>query len=108
MKPKRFAKELAAEKDALVADYFRARSQSSVAQQIAALRLPPARRKHLRAILDGALTDLCYTMLLALDGEARLGKLPQQEFRLEDGDGNVLTGGELEAAAWEVFHGDEE
>ena len=106
MTAKKFARAVAAEKDALLKEYFAPRSTSAVAERIRALKLTPSQRRRLRGAIDGALTDLSYTLLVALDGEARLGTLPQQEFGLFDEGGRRLTGGELEAAAWEVFHGE--
>lgn len=53
-----------------------------------------------------ALTDVFYTMLLALDGEASLGG-KQETYRLTDSGGNLTSGqGELEAAAWQYFQRD--
>lgn len=103
MTPKQLARAVAAEKNAMLREYFAKRSQTSVAQRINELDLTPAHRRRLRRILDEAMTDLCYTLLLALDGEASLGGI-QQSFTVTDEDGNILTNGELEAAAYEVFH----
>ncbi|KWT68142.1 hypothetical protein APV28_3336 [Comamonas testosteroni] len=45
-----------------------------------------------------------YTLLLGLDGAASIGG-EQQTYTLHDEDGNLISdGGELEAAAWEAFH----
>lgn len=104
MTPKQFARSVAGEKDAMLKEYFSSRSDSAVGQQIKALDLTAAQRRGLRKAMNDALTDMCYTLLLALDGEASLDG-NQQEFRLLDDKGNLLTGGELEAAAYEVFQG---
>jgi hypothetical protein len=56
-------------------------------------------------VLDGVLTDAFYTVLLALDGAASLGGR-QVTYSLRDEGGREPTGsGEIEAAAWERFHG---
>ena len=107
MTPEEFARAIAEEKNTLVESYFAPDSGSAVGQQIAGLELPVKQRKLLRAIIDGALTDICYTILLGLDGATSLGGLQQQEFQLSDEEGNLLTGGELEGHAYEVFHGEE-
>src|SRR5918996_145929 len=51
---------------------------------------------------SAGLTDLCYTLLLALDREANIGGT-QQMYSLADEDSNVLTGGEPEVAAYEIL-----
>lgn len=103
--PEEFARGIAEEKNNLVEAYFAPNGQSAVGRKILQLG---EHQQLLREILDGALTDMCYTILLGLDGASSLGSLEQQEFGLFDEDGNRLTGGELEAAAYEVFHGEEE
>ena len=69
------------------------------------MKLSPAQRRQLRKVMDEALTDFGYTMLLALDGAASIGGLQQQEYHLADENGKRLTGGELEGEAYEAFHG---
>jgi hypothetical protein len=59
----------------------------------------------MREVLDAALTDTMYSLLLGLDGAASIGG-DQQAYKIQDEDGNLLsTCGELEAAAHKVFHG---
>jgi hypothetical protein len=103
MSPLEFARSVATEKEALVARYFQPESETAVAQLLSESRLSSEQRTSIRKAVDAALTDMCYTILLALDGEASLGGV-QRQFRLEDEDGSVLTEGKLEGAAWEVFH----
>lgn len=105
--PEQFARAIADEKNNLVEAIFAPDSGTLVGQQIADLQLPAEQRELLRAIIDGALTDICYTILLGLDGATSLGGLQQQEFQLSDEEGNLLTGGELEGHAYEIFHGEE-
>ena len=57
----------------------------------------------IRQILTGVLRDAFYTTLLGLDGEAQIGER-QETYKIEDEAGNILTGGEIEAFAWEYFH----
>lgn len=78
--------------------------QSEVASKIAQLGLPAAKMPLLSDILDQALTDAFYTVLLGLDGAASIGDR-QEMYELRDSKGNVLTGGDIEGHAWERFHG---
>ena len=105
MKAIDFAQAVADECDALLTDYFAESPASSAGQQIASLGLTAQQRDMLSSIMAQALTDLAYTLLLGLDGEGRIGRLTQQNFRLLTEDDEPLTGGDLEAAAWQVFYG---
>jgi hypothetical protein len=94
---------VAKEKEALLATYLDAGSGAAVAKDIESLRLTTAQREAMKKILDGALTDAFYTLLLALDGAATLdGKQRRFELRVEDG---ALLTGDLESPAWQAFHG---
>lgn len=108
MTSEQFARGIAEEKNSVLDAYFAANGTTAVAQKIAGLQLSAEQREVLREIIDGALTDMCYTILLGLDGATSLGSVEQQAFGLFDEEGNSLTGGELEAAAYDVFHGEEE
>lgn len=87
----------------LVRDFTNAASGSEVAAKIAALGLDGEQARQLAAILDTVVRETLYTMLLALDGAASLGSC-QQQFTVTDEDGNVIE--DIEAAAWECFHGE--
>ncbi|WP_308921342.1 hypothetical protein [Janthinobacterium sp. J1-1] len=87
----------------LVNDFTQRASGSEVAAKIATLGLDDQQALQLTAILDTVVRDTLYTMLLALDGAASLGGC-QQQFTVTDEDGNVIE--DIEAAAWECFHGD--
>ena len=82
-------------------------TKTDVGAQIKAMNLSPKQRKAMAAVLDGVLTDAFYTVLLALDGAASLGG-KQMSYSLRDDRGKELTGGEIEAFAWEQFHGGDE
>ena len=105
MTPQEFVASIAREKEGMLSTYFDPDSGAAVATQIAALGLSGEQAKALRAMLDGSLTDAFYTILLGLDGAASLGGV-QSDYDLRSEDGTLLTGGSLEAAAWEQFHGD--
>ena len=91
------------EKEAMLKLYLSPESGSEVARRVRELVSGGADREKLRNLLDLALTESWYTMLLALDGSASLGGT-QMTYALHDEDGNVLNEcGELEAAAWDQF-----
>ena len=87
----------------MVRDFTSPASGSAVAARIDALGLNHAQSLQLAAILDTVVRDTVYTLLLALDGAASLGSC-QQQFTLTDEDGNVIE--DIEAAAWQCFHGE--
>jgi hypothetical protein len=76
---------------------------SEVSLRITNLGLEEEQQKELLKILDIAITDTMYTILLGLDGCMNVGGV-QENYKLYDEHGNLLTGGELESAAYEVFH----
>ena len=98
-----FAQCCAREKDELLSRYFEPGSESSVATTIATLGLTPSTLQKLREVLDAALTEYGYTLLLGIDGAASLGGR-QRSYELRDEEGNDLASGKLEAAAWSAFH----
>jgi hypothetical protein len=102
MTPEEFVNCCAREKDDLLSTYIDPTSQSMVAKKIATLGLNPNQIEIMVNILDTALTDAFYTVLLALDGAASIGGA-QQLYKLFDDDGNELTG-TLEPLAYERFH----
>jgi hypothetical protein len=104
MTPEEFVTCVAREKEELLTTYFDPESGSAVAAQIEALMLCGEQTEALRLILDSALTDALYTLLLGLDGAASIGGV-QSDYDLRAEDGTPLTGGVLEAVAWERFHG---
>jgi hypothetical protein len=76
-----------------------------VSQKIASLGIRADQMPVIREIIDGALTDTFYTLLLGLDGAASLGGI-QQEYEIRDESGNrIFEPGELESEAYEQFHG---
>ena len=103
MTPAQFVGLFAKEKRDLLRSYLSG-PDTDVGARIEAMDLTAKELKALKAVLDGVLTDAFYTVLLALDGAASLGG-KQVAYSLRDEDGNELAGGEIEAAAWERFHG---
>lgn len=103
MSPRDFAELCKAEKESLLATYFDVSSGSAVATLIDEMNLSPSQAGKMRRVVDGILTDAFYTLLLGLDGEAAIGGV-QHTYQLQDENGNLLTNGELEGEAWDVFH----
>ncbi|MGB3587366.1 MAG: hypothetical protein WBA23_12540 [Tunicatimonas sp.] len=90
------------EREHLMNLYFHSESETEVGQMIQSLQLDEERVKVLKQIMNGAIRDVMYTILLGLDGEAAIGDR-QEPYRLMDEDNNELTGGEIESCAWEYF-----
>ncbi len=94
-------------KDALLADYTAGICDTAVAQKLATLNLNDSQVATIREIIDDVLTDAHYAFLLGLDGAANIGGV-QQPYRVLDEHGNPIgSPGDLEAEAWDAFHGDD-
>jgi hypothetical protein len=102
MTSEEFVKGFYLEKNDLLELYFSSEPTTQVAA-IKSLNLTEEQTAKLKSILDGALTDLAYTVLLGLEGEAQIGGT-QEMYKIYDESGNELTGGEIEGYAWEYFH----
>ncbi|KYG83156.1 hypothetical protein AWW67_06965 [Roseivirga seohaensis] len=83
--------------------YLSSDSEIDVSKLIADLQLDEQKTEKIRQILNGVLRDAFYTTLLGLDGEAQIGER-QETYKIEDENGNEITGGEIESYAWEYFH----
>ena len=103
MTPEEFVKGFYQERKQLIDTYFNADSQTDVSSLIADLKLDERGNERIRQILHSSLRDAFYTVLLGLDGEASIGDT-QTMYRLLDEEGNELTGGDIEAYAYEYFH----
>ena len=103
MTPEEFVKGFYLEKEALLELYFSHHTKTEVGTAVKSLNLNEEQLTTLKALLDGALTDMCYTILLGLDGAAQIGNR-QVAYRIFDESGNELAGGEIEEHAWEYFH----
>lgn len=99
-----FVECCAKEKDSLLRMFLDPSQGTTVAAAIADLNLRPEQASKLEEIVDGILSDTLFTILAALDGGGSLGGR-QERYSLRSEDGVELTGGDLEAAAWERFHG---
>ncbi|MCL2678582.1 MAG: hypothetical protein FWE85_05980 [Clostridiales bacterium] len=107
-----FAKACWEEKEGLLNNYFERPDSlhpefiSAVELLINELNLPEEKMELLKKILDTALTDAFYTLLMALDGCAGLGNSMQQAYQIiGDEDGALISEcGDLEEAAYIWFH----
>lgn len=97
-----FAKAFYLERKSSLETYF-SNQDTEVSNLIKSMELDMKNHERLRQIIAGVLRDNMYSILLALDGSAQIGG-HQELFKLTDEQGNELTGGELEASAWEYFH----
>lgn len=99
-----FARQCRAKKDALPATYFDNSAATQVGSEIRTMNFDDQKLSAVRQILDGALTDASYTLLLGLAVAASIGEARQCCDFLDE-SGNRITGeGELEAAALVHFH----
>lgn len=85
--------------------YFSGPPETQVSQQISSMGLTAPQKIQMEEVISGALADFAYMILLGLDGAASLGG-QQQAFQIFDESGNrVGDEGDVEAAAFEIFHG---
>jgi hypothetical protein len=107
MNAQKFAESWRSLKTELLHSFTDTQSGTEVAALVQAMQLTPAQQLQLHAVLDAALRDTLYTLLLGLDGAASIGS-DQQSYTLHDENGHLVAEpGELEAAAWDVFHGED-
>ena len=100
-----FVRNLKAEKERLLDSYFSGSEQTAVGTLARQLATGAEATAAVRRLLDLALTDAFYTILLGLDGCTSLGDAIQQSYQIRSEDGSDITagGGELEALAYEHF-----
>ena len=104
MNSEEFVKACFEEKQSQLNLYFNSTQKTYVSSLISQLDLDERRKAVLFKILDSAITDAYYTMLLGIDGESSIGDT-QIMYKLFDDENNELTGsGDIEAYAYEYFH----
>lgn len=104
MDAKEFVKMFHIEKQELLKQYFNVENNTDVYSKINALNLTNEQTLQIRTIIDTVLSDVMYTILLGLDGEASIGNI-QQTYKLYDEKGNLISDcGEIEQYAYEIFH----
>jgi len=103
MNAKEFVEECFLLKQEVLQGYLEDKDFVEAVKMIESLALDDSKRQILAKLIDCVLTDCLYSLLLGLDGCARIG-LTQQPYELRDANGNVVfEAGDLEAEAWEVF-----
>ena len=106
MSPEQFVNGFRKLKDELVTGYIEAPNLYAGGAKVTEMGLVPGQTELLREVLNLALTDALYSVLLALDGCASLGG-EQHLYEIRDQDGNRIDG-ELEGLAYEAFQLDAE
>ena len=106
MKAKEFVARWKAEKENLLSTYTKDSEDTHASAVIKSMDLSEEQKEKMREVIDTILTDTFYGLLLGLDGEAQIGGV-QETFKIHDSEGNLISEcGELEAEAWEQFHGE--
>jgi len=103
MTSKDFVEAFYKEKQYLLKEYLSPDSETEVSTMIKSLGLNKEQSDILEKLLESSFTDIFYTILLGLEGESSIGG-KQESYKIFDEDNNELTGGEIEAYAWEYFH----
>jgi hypothetical protein len=99
--PREFVEEFYLLKQSYVASMAQPASQASALLQ--KMKLSGEQQAFLAELLDTALTDVLYTVLLGLDGAAQIG-VKQVSYTVLDEYGNrICSDGEVEALAYEMF-----
>ncbi len=106
MDAKTFVANWAQHKEQLLNEFCDSDSETYVRTLIDELNLDSGQQTQIRRVIDAALTDTMYGLLLGLDGEASIGS-DQRVYQIfdEDNERFIAGPGELEAAAYECFHG---
>ncbi len=103
MTPEQFVKGFYQERKSLLNAYLDSKKNTEVSRLIKSMNLEEEGTEKIRQILNSALSDAFYTILLGLDGESPIGER-QENYKIFEEAGAELTAGELEVFAWEYFH----
>jgi hypothetical protein len=105
MTPEEFVRNFKVEKDRLLNSYMNNSAKTAVGEHIQSLTLSSEHTNVMRSLLDQALTDAFYTILLGLDGCCGIGEAMQQTYQIQSEDGSSIScgGGEIESMAYEYF-----
>lgn len=102
--PEEFVEEFGELKDYLVHGYFSDDPDISRVKTLSDAGLNSEQLELVKGVVNDALTDALYTVLLGLEGCAAISQ-HQITYKLLDESSNELTG-QLEFLAWERFHGE--
>lgn len=86
-----FVKGVYQTKQELLESYFEIDIETHVGELIKSLQLDSKQMSTLKSIVDGALTDGFYSLLIGIEGGASIGDNLQQELKLCDEKNNSLT-----------------
>lgn len=100
---KQFYKEMLFHKDRCTNPQIIKKKESLVSKLREELDLSEAQLPQFNKLIETLLTDVFFTILLGLDGETAIGDY-QCSYKLIDEEGNDLSGGNIEAYAYEYFH----
>ena len=101
MNAEEFVKAFHTEKKNFLNEYLADKTESEVGLMIKTLNLNNEQSEILKRILNSSFTDIFYTILLGLDGNASIGGI-QQMYQLKDEKGNQISG-KIEGYAFEYF-----
>lgn len=105
MNDREFTEEFFKLKETLVKDYCSGEEATAVSKLVESMELNSIQKDTMKQVLDLALTDALYTVLLGLEGAASIGE-KQESYKLISEDGEELTGKDIEEHAWEIFQND--
>lgn len=106
MTPAEFVTNWRMEKDDLLSLFMGGESKTLVSQKISLMGLNEQQTIALRDVLNVALTDAFYTLLIGLDGASNIGGI-QHGYRVLDQDGDLICGdGRVIAEAYAQFQVD--
>jgi len=104
MRAEEFVNLFYSEKQDLLKAFFDHSDKTHVGKLISEMKLNVKQQTQIRGVMDAALTDCLYTVLIGLDGGAAIGGL-QEDYVLTDESGNTLSG-DIGSCAYEIFHGE--
>ena len=99
-----FTKLFLSEKQDLLKSFTTGEPETLVFSLVKQMGLTNDQQALMKKVIDAVLTDTFYTVLLGLDGAASIGGV-QEDYVIKDEAGTTLTGGEIEAHAYDLFHG---
>ncbi|WP_434035707.1 hypothetical protein [Formosa sp. 4Alg 33] len=102
MNTEELVKAFYTEKQDFLKEYLSENPETEVGQLIKSLNLTNEQSVIMEKVMNSALPDVFYTILLGLDGCASIGGI-QEMYELKDENGNQLSG-EIEGYAYEYFH----
>ena len=102
MNTEQLVKAFYTEKQEILKLYVSKNPETKVGQLIKSLNLTAEQNATMEEVMNTALTDVFYTILLGLDGSASIGGI-QEMYDLKDENGNQLSG-DIDTYAYEYFH----